>query len=516
MNLYSNKQKWKIAFVLIALLVVGASLFYSNGLVNDLASREKERVKNWAFTVKKKLELVQLTNSSLNDLRLQEREKMRIWLDATKVLFQDVSLEIMVDYTFPLKLIEQNKEIPVIVYSNKELSSYKNLGFDIDTFQRRLPTLTKAEVSNLLEDSVSKLFNLWSMEGRSFSEKVYPGLDLYCAYDESIELKRLAIKRDSLLHTFNQEVIHNVSLVPVILVKEGTDTIVGTNISEVRLQKKGAAQWLRELKQVNEPLSIRFDAKNRYLVYYDESPELKKIQFFPYIIFGMIGLFVLIGYLVFSTFRKAEQNQVWAGMAKETAHQLGTPLSSLMAWVHYLQTQNVDEMAVTEIQKDVDRLERVTDRFSKIGSGGKMEVADIRETISDVLNYLQGRISDKVRIEFEQTVSLFVKHNPSLMQWVVENICKNAVDAMEGNGKLSVRLVSEKKWLHIDIQDSGKGIHPKQINTIFKPGFSTKKRGWGLGLSLVKRIVSEYHKGKVFVLHTELDKGTTFRISIPI
>jgi signal transduction histidine kinase len=223
----------------------------------------------------------------------------------------------------------------------------------------------------------------------------------------------------------------------------------------------------------------------------------------------VVGLIVVIGYLLFSTYRKAEQNQVWAGMAKETAHQLGTPLSSLMAWVSYLENEDIDPMVPREMHKDLQRLEKITDRFSKIGSGAKL--------IEHNLNYLKARLSDKIDIEFtvDGQRPMIVLHNPSLMEWVVENICKNAVDAMGGVGKLKVHIQEVPEWVHVDITDTGKGLTQKQFKTIFQPGYSTKKRGWGLGLTLVKRIVEEYHKGKVFVVTSELDKGTTFRISIP-
>jgi signal transduction histidine kinase len=230
----------------------------------------------------------------------------------------------------------------------------------------------------------------------------------------------------------------------------------------------------------------------------------------------LIGLFGLIGYLIFSTFRKAEQNQVWAGMAKETAHQLGTPLSSLMAWVQLLESQGTDKMITEEMQKDIDRLEKVTDRFSKIGSGAKLENAEISKTVSNIVTYLRPRISDKVEVQTDIPEGIFALHNPSLIEWVVENICKNAVDAMEGEGHLKVSMSTEQNYVHIDIKDSGKGMPPNQYKRVFEPGYSTKKRGWGLGLSLVKRIVKDYHKGRVYVLESRIDEGTTFRISIPL
>ena len=202
-------------------------------------------------------------------------------------------------------------------------------------------------------------------------------------------------------------------------------------------------------------------------------------------------------------------------MAKETAHQLGTPLSSLMAWVQLLENENIDQSMVGEMRKDVERLETVTNRFSKIGSEAKLETGDLSATIDKVTGYLRTRISNKIELTFHHPgQSVMARHNPPLMEWVFENIIKNAVDSIDRAGKIDVSLFEDGKQVFIDIRDSGKGIPKNQLTAIFKPGFTTKKRGWGLGLSLVKRIVNEYHKGKVFVLESESGKGTTFRIAL--
>jgi signal transduction histidine kinase len=296
-----------------------------------------------------------------------------------------------------------------------------------------------------------------------------------------------------------------------------TGKSIGNNLKINQLSPSQKTDFLAAFKQKNPPIILDFKDGTRNLIYYDESAELKKLQWYPVIQFFIIGLFVFTAYLVFSTFRKAEQNQVWAGMAKETAHQLGTPLSSLMAWVQYLETQQVDPMIVKEMQKDVDRLEIITDRFSKIGSGAKMENKDLVVTIGNILDYLRTRISDKVTIDYRiiNEGPIFLKHNPSLIEWVIENICKNGVDAMEGKGKLQVQIAQENSWIHIDILDTGKGMSKKQYARIFKPGYTTKTRGWGLGLTLAHRIIRNYHQGKLVVLHSEVGVGTCFRISLP-
>ena len=516
MNLYSNKQKWKVALIAIALILVGVSLFISNSIVAKVGERERDRVEQWADAIKKKLELVKLTDRTFTKLRDKELREMSLWIDATKEVSKETPLDQIPDYTFPLKIIRENKDIPVILFDNERtISGYINLGFDTSDLRTQFSRLTDLEISKLFDDSLRSLANTWQRRNPSFTVEVYQGLFMTYVYNDSREITRLEKERDSLLTSFNKELINNDGLVPVLLMDEASDSIIGSNLPAQELKKERLGQTIKELKLQNEPLVIDFQNGQRNILYFDNSKELKQLQYFPYIIFFMIGLFVLIGYLIFSTFRKAEQNQVWAGMAKETAHQLGTPLSSLMAWIQLLESQGTDPMITLEMQKDVDRLETITDRFSKIGSGGKLVEADICRTIHRVMDYLRPRISDKVQIRLNCDREIIARHNPSLMEWVIENIVKNAVDAMEGKGHLEITAHNAPGWIYIDIRDSGKGIPPKQLKAIFQPGFSTKQRGWGLGLSLVQRIVKEYHHGKVFVLHSEPNEGTTFRIALP-
>lgn len=517
MNLYSNKQKWKIVLLVIALLLVGASLFVSNQIVNKVAERERDRVQQWADAIKKKAELVQLTNRIFSQLRDKERTEMKMWIEATKEISKPISGDAIPDYTFPFSIINNNTDIPVILMDqSKTISGHINLDFDTSRLRINYPTLSKKELIKKFEDSLRFLATEWQQNNPAFTIEVYEGLFMTYSYNDSKEIVKLEQERDSLIQSFNQELIENESMVPVLLIDTKNDSILATNLASKQVNDSILPSTISLLKKTNEPISIEFSNEQNSLLLYDDSPELKQLQFFPYIQFGIIGLFIFIGYLIFSTFRKAEQNQVWAGMAKETAHQLGTPLSSLMAWVQLLETYNIDPMVVTEMQKDVNRLETVTDRFSKIGSGTKLELSNIVQTTESVINYLRSRISSKIELTVEATDrDIEVKHNAPLMEWVIENITKNAVDSMESSGKLTVHIHQTIDWVHIDIKDTGKGISPKQFKTIFQPGFTTKKRGWGLGLSLVKRIITEYHRGRVFVLESELGVGTTFRISIP-
>ena len=517
MNLYSHKQRWKIALLIVALLTVGASLFISNNIVGKVGQRERERARQWADAIKKKIELVQLTNRTFTQLRDRELEKMTLWIEATKEVSKDTPLNQDFEKDFPRNIIDRNNDIPVILLDDEHnYSGSINLGFNEDSLSNKYPKLDRSAVVKMFEDSAVSLANQWQKKNKSFSIEVYPGFFMSYFYDDSKEIVRLEHERDSLINAFNEDLINNEGLVPVLLIDADTKEIIGTNIDEYEINQKNVDAVISDLSSQNEPIVVDYNNGASTILYFDDSPELKQLQYFPYIQFLVIGLFALIGYLIFSTFRKAEQNKVWAGMAKETAHQLGTPLSSLIGWIQLLEEQGTDKLITTEMQKDVDRLEKVTDRFSKIGSGALLEDSNLGATVDSIMEYLRPRISEKVELKKEIDPTVRAEHNGALIEWVVENICKNAIDAMEGVGILTIKLFAQNDNAIIDITDTGKGISSKQFKRIFEPGYSTKKRGWGLGLSLVKRIIHEYHGGSISVLESKVNVGTTFRISIPL
>lgn len=516
MNLYSNKQKWKIAFLAFALILVGVSLFVSNEIVSKVGIQEKQRAKNWADAIKKKVELVQLTNRTFTQLRDKEREKMALWVKATKEVSNPASFDQIPE--FPMEIVKENNNIPVILLDDsKQIAGFRNIPFDTSDMRKLYPTLNAKELNKKFEDSLISLSEIWKTKNPSFTIEVYTDLFMTYVYDDSKEITKLEQERDALFKSFNKELIENNGLVPVLLINQETREILGSNLDPEKTKPSTINKTMAEMAAQTDSLIIDFNPDKRNVLYVADSPELKQLQYFPYIQFLIIGLFAFIGYMIFSTFRKAEQNQVWAGMAKETAHQLGTPLSSLMAWTQLLEAQNVDPMILGEMEKDIVRLEKVSDRFSKIGSGAKLDVGNLSETVQYVVNYLRPRISQKVTINYSAPEdAIEATHNGPLIEWVVENIAKNAVDAMEGKGILNISLHQSPEWAHIDIEDTGKGMTQKQIKSIFKPGYTTKTRGWGLGLSLVRRIVQEYHKGRVFVKQSQIGVGTTFRISIPL
>jgi len=312
-----------------------------------------------------------------------------------------------------------------------------------------------------------------------------------------------------------RQIMENNTTIPIILT-ENNKIISHNNIDEsdasspVKLQ-----QFLEKLKKQNEPIAIQYESgKQKYLLYYGDSSLLTKLKYYPIALLLIIFLFGAVVYNFYRSTKMATQNKLWAGMAKETAHQIGTPLSSLIGWLEIMKADNVDATTVQEIEKDINRLQTITDRFSKIGSEPVLELKNIVEETEQSFDYLRSRFSKQVEFSFKAPKKpVMVSLNAALHSWTVENLVKNAIDAMKGRGKLSVVIEEDNHLVKILVTDTGKGIPKNQYKRVFEPGFTTKRRGWGLGLSLTKRIVEEYHKGKIKVLHSEIGKGTTMQVS---
>ena len=302
--------------------------------------------------------------------------------------------------------------------------------------------------------------------------------------------------------------------IPIIL--SINDSITSTiNIDDDIVKDKSKLKnYLEKLKLQNSPIVMEISKGKSQYLYYGDSSMLNKLKYYPIALLLIIFLFGTVVYNFYRSTKMATQNKLWAGMAKETAHQIGTPLSSLIGWLEIMKADNVDETTVSEIEKDINRLQTITDRFSKIGSEPILEKRNIVEETEQSFEYLKSRFSKQVIFSFKAPEKpILVSLNSALHSWTIENLVKNAIDAMKGRGTLSVEISEENDLVKILVSDSGKGIPKKQFKRVFEPGFTTKKRGWGLGLSLTKRIVEEYHKGKIKVLHSEIDKGTTIQIS---
>ena len=413
MNIYSKKQRWKLALSLLAILICVASVFVTNKLVKELKSEETKKIEIWAQATK------QLVNSSSQG-----------------------------DFSLAIKVVSENRNIPVILVD---------------------------ECDSILETRNIKYFS----------------------------------KSDSLILADFEKIRYDVNPFK----KDSITTIKARKLlNQYKLFLRETLNKMRE--SGDDPIEINFIGDKQW-IYYADSELLNNLRYYPIYQLLFIFIFVFIGYMVFSSARKSEQNQVWAGMAKETAHQIATPLSSLMAWNELIKDDKNEDM-VFEMKKDLDRLETIADRFSKIGSKPKLEKHEIVSVVDKSVKYLKSRLSENTEFVLENSErELYANINKTLLEWVIENICKNAVDAMQGKGKIDISISQNNSTIQIIIKDSGKGIDKELISDIFKPGVTTKTRGWGLGLSLSKRIIEDYHKGKLFLLDSNPSDGTSFAIFLP-
>ena len=315
---------------------------------------------------------------------------------------------------------------------------------------------------------------------------------------------------------------HNI---PVIVTDTNEEVQISRNVTSVTsvkdISREDSLARLKKMAKAMEAqgrvirVQIGKENKDFLKVCYDDSLLLTRLEYYPYIQLAVVMLFIIIAIYALLASKRAEQNKVWVGLSKETVHQLGTPISSLMAWTEILRETYPDDDLIPEMDKDVKRLQLIADRFSKIGSAPEMKDVQLGELLQHVVEYMNRRTSQKVEIKYS-TPEITVNVNPQLFEWVFENLCKNAVDAMEGQGTIQITAHADERLIIIDVSDNGKGITSQNLQDVFNPGYTTKKRGWGLGLSLAKRIVEEYHHGKIYVLASERGKGTTFRIELKI
>lgn len=315
---------------------------------------------------------------------------------------------------------------------------------------------------------------------------------------------------------FVQSVITRNTTIPVILTGDSlTDILSYRNIDLKNTDSGQLRQMAKEFAAINDPIEIDLGNGEKQYICYGESKLLKNLSYYPIVYIVVFLLYALLLTVVLIALKRAEQNRVWIGLTKETAHQLGTPISSLLAWTEILKSRYPEDDMLPEMEHDVQRLRTIAERFSQVGSKQELALSDLNAVTKKAFDYMRARISKKINMEFSATGNIQVMLNAPLFEWVMENLCKNAVDAMENDGTIRVQVRQNGNCAVIDISDTGKGLPMKNYKRIFYPGFTTKKRGWGLGLSLAKRIIEEYHHGKIYVKHSEIGKGTTFRIELP-
>lgn len=313
---------------------------------------------------------------------------------------------------------------------------------------------------------------------------------------------------------FYLELIQDNTTIPAIVVDENNQiTNQFINLDKEMLNKRGYLEEKKnEFAEENEPIPIPIAKGIVHKVYYGESSVLKQLRYYPFVVLGVVALFILVSYFAFSFSRRAEENQIWVGLAKETAHQLGTPISSLMGWVDVIEMGEMPENASDEMRKDIRRLQIITERFSKIGSEPILKKVELNEALTQSVDYMKTRSGKRVNFEINTTQPVFAMLNQNLFDWVIENLTKNSIDAMEGQGDLKYTIQKKAGRVVLDISDTGKGIPRNRFKSIFKPGYTTKRRGWGLGLSLAKRIINDYHQGQIFVQESSPNVKTTIRI----
>lgn len=500
MQIYYKKKRWKWLLFGAAVLIITISLWYTNLLVKQIAEDERLSIKIWSNAIQRKAKLVNYTKKFFDQIKEEEYKRAMLLAEAYRNFrYEEVSSTV----EFYRQMMEYNTTIPIILTDEKNrIQLYTNIN------EKDMAGIT------VMTDSLKKEFSSFEPIKVPLVQNEYQLL----YFKESTIYTELRQVLNDLVESFFSEVVGSSASVPVIITdSSGHQVIESGNLNKEKLKDPGyVSHLIASMAYENDPIEINLPDYGKSYIYYMNSALMERIMYYPYVMLTVISVFLLISYLLFSTARKSEQNLVWIGMSKETAHQLGTPLSSIMAWMELLKMkgQNIEEL--TEIEKDVKRLEDITDRFSKIGSPAKLDEQNLISVLYESVAYLEPRISKKVRIHVNLSPEkeVIVPLNKHLFEWVVENVCKNAVDAMNSHGTININIEEVNQHVNIDFEDTGKGIPKSDFKTIFRPGFTSKKRGWGLGLSLSRRIIVNYHKGKIFVKSSVIDRGTVIRITL--
>lgn len=486
-----KKTKWILLLITIVLAL--AALWQIDHIANQIKASEQDKVRIWANAIGQKMQLVNHTEEFFNQVSIDEQRKMSLYTDILRSFnSNDADLDLRFSLAYVNYIIDSSETQIIItdkdsiITTPAELAGQKLQGSLLEEFTM-LPPFH---------------YTIWGMP-----------MTLY--YKESRIYSDMRQVLSSLNESLLEEITNNSIFVPVIIIDDSTQTVISSgNISQREFDTPAKLAYkLEDMASDNTPIHITLPDNQKATVYYERTPLLNSLRWVPLLYVFIALVIIIVSYNLFRTAHNMEQNRIWVGMAKETAHQLGTPISSLLAWTEYLEGKTFEPQYVTEIKKDLSRLETITHRFSKIGSVPELTEEDVVSVTQNAITYLKGRAPRKVKfITNIPDEPLRCPLNSYLFEWVIENICKNAIDAMNGNGTFSIIISSDTKHIYIDLSDTGKGIPSSLHKQIFNSGFTTKQRGWGLGLSLAKRIIEEYHKGKIFVKYSVPGQGTVFRI----
>jgi two-component system, sporulation sensor kinase D len=498
-----TKNKGEIALMLTIVMLAAASIFYANKIADRIQMQEQAQVILWAKAIGEKAKILKLSNEIFLKLAEEERKKVEITSKATQLLANENHDENTTSLF--LNIITLNNQIPLIqTDENFVITDFKNIEKNI----QRGMVLDKPKYPDFFKYKPIEVF---------FSDKKN-----FIFYKESIIYQNISTLIDQSSDQFIGEITNNTSLLPIVLMDKNNKLIQSSNIPEdIKADRKKFDNYVLELTGSQEPIVLDIEPRNTKYLYYQSSNLASFIKWFPIVLYSVLAAILFLAFAAIRNVRKYEKNQIWVGMSKETAHQLGTPISSLSAWLEVLNENEAlpeaQRNVVSEMKKDVSRLSLIADRFSKIGSKPKLDKINLHAILQTCFEYLRRRGSKKVHFELKEIPSnLYIEINSQLFEWVIENLVKNAFDSIHNEGAISIVTSYAKDLVYIDVCDSGKGIAPQDREKIFEPGFTTKKRGWGLGLSLCRRIIVEYFNGKIYVLSSKLNLGTTIRVELPL
>ncbi len=479
------KNNLKYILLTLTILLALAALWQVQRIANEIRREEQDKVRLWANAISQRAHMLEATQQFFAQATLDEHRKMQMYTDILQS-FNDPDLS--TDLRFSLAYVNyivDSSHTPIIITTARD---------SIISVPQELAG-QKLEGDLLEEYSQNPPFHytIWGMK-----------MTLY--YKESQYYTQLRQVLDGFTRSFLMDITQSSVKVPVLVV----DSVSSKVLAYGNLNPK----HIKQMRFRNDPISIGLPDGGRALVYYEDTLLLRSLQWLPLFYLFIAIVLIVVSYNLFRTARTAEQNRIWAGLAKETAHQLGTPISSLTGWIEYLQGKELTPQYASEIGKDLRRLETITQRFSKIGSLPELQESDVREATLAAVGYLQSRSPRRIRFEvtFPDGEPFLAPLNPSLYGWVVENLCKNAIDAMEGEGNVTITASQDARKIYIDISDTGRGMSPTIQKHIFDSGFTTKTRGWGLGLPLARRIVNQYHRGRLYLKYSIPGQGTCFRI----
>ena len=489
------KQRVKLILMALSIVLALFALWQVQNVASQVRESEEAKIRLWANAIAQRNRISSATQQFFQQATLDEHRKMQLYTDILQS-FNDPNQNI--DLRFSLAYVNyiiDSARTPIIITTAKdsiitvpqELSGQKLEGPLLEEYSKNPP----------------------------FKYRLY-GMPMTLYYKESQYYTQLRQVLNRFTRSFLTDITNNTVFVPVIIADSTrTQVIAMGNIdsSEVSTPAKLLPR-LEQMASVNDPIEIALPDNSHAYVYYENSPLLRSLRWVPLLYLVIAIVLLLVSYYIFRTTRTMEQNRIWVGLAKETAHQLGTPLSSLMAWTEYLKGKEFSDEYAAEVGKDLQRLETITHRFSKIGSVPELKEESVEEAVRAAIGYLQSRAPRKVQfvVSFPEDEPFIAPLNGYLFQWVIENLCKNAIDAMEGAGTVTIMGSQDARNIYIDISDTGKGMSPSVQKRIFDSGFTTKSRGWGLGLPLARRIVNQYHRGRLFLKYSVPGQGTTFRI----